>query len=498
MQRRFRLLSLVVLLCLITSAAKAATISLSAKTQNCGSYCYGPPSYYHADLNNDGREDLVWIPATYYGQIGYINVQLSTGDGTYASPVAVSVPNTPGIFALVIADFTGDGNADIAAFATDDNLYLYRNNGAGSFTLFSTEPYTTGNVGNASADAGDFNHDGIEDLDFLVSGVLHIWFGNGKGGFTQGPATPVNDSAILTGAADFDGDGIADVALADGVTPTTIDVLYGDNTGHFLHTTTVTVGRGVYSTGDVNSDGKTDLISAPYPDTSVKNIAVFYGNAARIFVNHTIIPTKYCPSGAVSTVDLDGNGLKDILVPESACGTAANGTDYLGVRTRNPDSSYNAEQTIYTASPTNGIPFPIPYPPLAIRADRNTKPDVILTHCLDNQCETWERTVLLNSTSGNFPTCAAPNGFQGINICSPGSSASSPTAFAIGATGPVLMRKVEIWVDGKKLVEQLDGFSNYSFLNHSLSLTAGSHAVTVYAAGWDNWLEKKSFTLQVK
>lgn len=60
------------------------------------------------------------------------------------------------------------------------------------------------------------------------------------------------------------------------------------------------------------------------------------------------------------------------------------------------------------------------------------------------------------------------------------------------------MRDVEVWIDGKKLAEQLDGFSNYTFLNHSLSLVKGSHAVTIYAAGWDQSLQKKSFTMNVK
>jgi hypothetical protein len=85
-------------------------------------------------------------------------------------------------------------------------------------------------------------------------------------------------------------------------------------------------------------------------------------------------------------------------------------------------------------------------------------------------------------------------------VCSPviGSSAASPVSFKVGAAGQVVMRKVELWVDGKKLVEQLNGFSNYSFLNRSLSLPAGSHAVTIYAAGWDNSLQKKTFTLSVK
>jgi hypothetical protein len=59
------------------------------------------------------------------------------------------------------------------------------------------------------------------------------------------------------------------------------------------------------------------------------------------------------------------------------------------------------------------------------------------------------------------------------------------------------MRKVEVWVDGHKVAEQLDGFSNYTFMDRSVTVASGSHQVVIYASGWDNWLEKTSFSLNV-
>ena len=60
------------------------------------------------------------------------------------------------------------------------------------------------------------------------------------------------------------------------------------------------------------------------------------------------------------------------------------------------------------------------------------------------------------------------------------------------------MRKVEVWADGKKQAEQFAGaFSDYAFFNNSIALAAGSHKITVYAAGWDNSLQSKVFTLNV-
>jgi hypothetical protein len=60
------------------------------------------------------------------------------------------------------------------------------------------------------------------------------------------------------------------------------------------------------------------------------------------------------------------------------------------------------------------------------------------------------------------------------------------------------MRAAAVWVDGKKVAERLThAFSNYSFLDASIPLAAGSHAITVYGIGWEDTLQQKSFTLTV-
>ncbi len=61
------------------------------------------------------------------------------------------------------------------------------------------------------------------------------------------------------------------------------------------------------------------------------------------------------------------------------------------------------------------------------------------------------------------------------------------------------LRKIDVWVDRKKQVEQFAGafFSNYGFLNASLPLAAGSHRVSVIAYGWDNSQISKVSTLNV-
>jgi hypothetical protein len=389
---------------------------------------------------------------------------------------------------MTVGDFNSDGSADLEVSGLN-SIYVYVNDGKGNLTVLRT--LATPAV--AQAAAGDFNHDRLMDLAYVANGGLHILFGDGKGGFTQGPVTPVNWEGEPLLVGDYDGDGMADIAWGDYVNYTTATVLYGDNTGHFVPKYVTAPEKVGFTIGDVNSDGRTDLIGSP----NAKHIDIFYGNVARTFANHTTVALKGCATNVASAVDVDGNGINDLMVLESICGTPGGYSSTVGVLTRNSDASYNPEQTIFTANTQYGG---IVYGPTVMRADRNSKPDIAMGVCADPECLGTNFQILLNTTSGNFPACAPPNAFEGINVCSPviGSAAASPVAFHVGAAGQVPMRKVELWVDGTKKVEQLDGFSHYSFLDKSISLTPGSHKVTIFAAGWDNWLEQKTFTLSVK
>jgi hypothetical protein len=483
-------LSLLATLVLLPCALPAATVSFSHKTLTFpdGDFPYVTST---ADFNNDGREDLVSnVFPVQTGGVGEFNVRLSTGDGTYAAPKLYTLPNGGGLSGLTAGDFNNDGWADLAVSGFD-LIYIYANDKKGGLILERT--IQAPGFGNSVA-PGDFNHDRLMDLAYVANGGLHILFGDGKGGFTQGPVTPVNWDGEPLLVGDYDGDGMADIAWGDYVNYTTATVLYGDNTGHFVPKYVTASEKVIFTSGDVNSDGRTDLIGSP---GQAKHIDIFYGNVTRTFANHTTVPLKGCATNVASAVDLDGNGLKDLVVLESNCSTSGGGpySNSVGVLTRNSNASYNPEQTIYTANTQYGG---IVYGPIALSGDRNSKPDVAFGVCADDECLGTNFQILLNTTSGGFPTCAPPNAFEGINVCSPTGSPTSPVAFHVGAAGQVPMRKVEVWVDGTKEVEQLDGFSHYSFLDKSISMTPGSHKVTIFAAGWDNWLEQKTFTLSVQ
>ncbi len=153
--------------------------------------------------------------------------------------------------------------------------------------------------------------------------------------------------------------------------------------------------------------------------------------------------------------------------------------------------------SVYTLN-THGLGFSDLGDLHGLRDNRDTKADLIVPE-QNTPNGTATLVTLLNDTAGNFPTCNAPNAAVGIAVCSPStSSAVSPVSFAVGAAGDTPMRDVQIWIDGKKQAEQLPGaFSNYSFLNATLPVAAGSHRLAILAVGWDGSTESKVSTLDV-
>lgn len=496
-------------------AAPALAVSSTVHTANHTQTCpnCGDNAFYHADFNNDGYEDLAYIQDLPEGGNPTFVVKFSNQNGTYSSGVDYTVPLYDGsedsIAQLALGDFFHDGSIDIVAFTWESGkAYIYRNNGKGVFTLSGSIQFAPGGgtTNTVSITVGDFNRDGNLDLALITNQQLYIWAGDGKGGFTAGLSQSVQGIQIAMG--DFDGDGNADLLIYnDPASIASAYVYYGDGTGHFPDSIQLSLPQGApaFSAGDVNSDGKSDVIAID-PAVAKNRVYVFYGDASRQFASRTTMLVGRCVSASPAQVaDLDGNGLNDLIVEEQDCdGTGSGetaGAMYVDVLTRNPDSSYNPDQTIYWAQKApDGNIYEIDQPPIVLRADQDSAPDLLVQQCADSYCSNHDNTTMLNTTSGNFNGCSAPWSAEGITVCSPlsGQSASSPVRFQIGAAGPVPMRDVEVWVDGSKLAEQIDGFSYYTYLDQSVSLNPGTHSVTVYAAGWDQSLVKKSFTLDVQ
>lgn len=171
----------------------------------------GPNQVVAADLNGDGNMDVV-VPDI---ATGGVRVLFGDGDGTLQAPVFYST-NGNIVSSALIADFNEDGFPDIAAVA--DRVYIYLNNGSGSFSSATT--YAVGSTPSGLT-MGDFNMDGHLDLAVvnLNSSNMSVLLGKGNGTFAARTNYPTQaDPAAIT-SGDFNGDGLPDLALTTAVGP---------------------------------------------------------------------------------------------------------------------------------------------------------------------------------------------------------------------------------------------------------------------------------------
>jgi hypothetical protein len=484
---KFRLLLVALISVLAAPAAFSQTVSFARSTG-------ANFSRLHADFNSDGEEDFIVFygcPSNGFGLV------LSNANGTYHPPVCYTLPNgSPNYFA--IGDLNQDGNPDVIVSNGTSSFYEYLGSASGKLHLQATFVTTTTVEGVAAADV---NHDGRIDLLFDSNSSndtnLHVWFGKGDGGFTIGPSTPMSSAGALF-VGDFDGDGKADVISQFSLYTSSYQVFYGDGAGHF-QASAVFNDNVQYQLYDLNGDGRMDLVGTPF-DFSLNGskyynrIKVLYGNASRTFTTRVITLANCTDWNQPPVVaDFNGDGINDMVVMEASdCKGSA--PDTVNVMLGNADGTYQPEQVVYTGTSSELLSFPS-----VLRANRDTKPDLVL---FDVSSGTENRPGILfeNTTTGNFPACSAPNQYTGITLCAPTSTvaAGSPVRFSIGAANQTAGRKVEVWIDGKKMAEQLKhAFSYYTFLDGSYSLAAGKHNVTVHAAGWDNLIESLTFPLTV-
>jgi hypothetical protein len=104
----------------------------------------------------------------------------------------------------------------------------------------------------------------------------------------------------------------------------------------------------------------------------------------------------------------------------------------------------------------------------------------------------------LNQTpSGNWGGCAYPKTGQEIHVCATSGTTTSPVLFSASSNSFGDLRKMELWVDGKKVAEQHHSWGQRAWFNLTGTYANGSHSATMFAADIDSRQQKTTFSFTV-
>jgi hypothetical protein len=218
------------------------------------------------DFNNDGFQDL-FVSARSGSSVLYSN----NGNGTFSRVTAGPIATDGGLcFGATWGDYDNDGFLDLfVAVNGFGNDWLYRNNGNGSFTKITSGAIVSSGANGNNCSWADYDNDGFLDLWVANSDQNDFLFhNNGNGTFTR---ITNNAIALKTGNsqggawADYDEDGLPDLFVSRVNEP---NLLYrNEGAGVFTSVTNgsivrdIAVGQGT-AWGDYDNDGHLDLFVA--------------------------------------------------------------------------------------------------------------------------------------------------------------------------------------------------------------------------------------------
>ena len=277
-----------------------------------------PVAVASADLDHDGRTDLVVANA--FGQT--FSVLRGLGKGDFAPKVDFSAGGEPRDVAT--GDLDADGDTDVVLANGTGRVVVRLGDGAGGFGPIAQ--FAAGSPEGLTV--ADFTGDGQRDVAVASPSFnrVSLLVGNGDGtlqpklDFAAGPLP----RALVHG--DFDGDGLLDLAVADekasAVGPGKVAFLKGNGAGGFAAPLLFDAGVSADSLakGDFDRDGDLDLAVATNLDV-IGFVAILLGNG-----NGTFAPQVTYPAGRFTSdivvADIDSDHHLDVAVTNSFNATA--------------------------------------------------------------------------------------------------------------------------------------------------------------------------------
>jgi hypothetical protein len=373
---------------------------------------------FAADFNGDGKLDLAIASNS-----SFVTILLGNGDGTFKKGTNINASGT--VSSITLADFNGDHKPDIAISDSPDGMtWVYLGQGDGTFKLSDTQYYGGGTIV-----AGDFNADGKQDLVFASNTDVGLFLGNGDGTFGSLLEAPLSNVTQLA-VGDFYNNRIQTLAAV-------VDVNLGAGTNDGY----------VYSLRYANNE------------LYVENQDLFNDGGEDI--------PQYIAGG-----DLNGDFKFDIFLTG---GTFMGGpiSDYM---IGNGNGTF---QTLATAPSWGDAELFSTIRDL----DLDGRHDVATAWTSYNNSDGGAQALRNVSAAVNCTPPAA--NALGVHICAPTSGQTVGKSFTFKAAGNAfngIAKRMELWIDGKKIGQDLE-----DQLKVTATLSKGSHKASfVVIDSFDN------------
>ena len=293
------------------------------------------------DFNNDGFSDFAVVDGS------NVDIYSNAGDGTYLAPRMYAAGAGP--VSALVADINEDGKRDlIVADHEGRQVVVLLGNGNGTFQAARYSPVQQPPSGVA---VGDFNRDGKLDVAVACEKSVEVLLGKGNGTFAPAVSYVAARGVLSLHQASLRQDGIEDLLFTDSMS---VRVMYGNGDGTFKAPTAYSAGTNPTSltVGDFNDDGAPDVVVLDGKSTAFELLLNLGGtrislgtSAASVHlgqpVTFTVIVTASVagaatPTGTVAIKD----GTKGIGFVHLVNGKATFTTSQLGLGTHSITASY--------------------------------------------------------------------------------------------------------------------------------------------------------------